>query len=369
MNKIPVPSPTSGESRDKFISRCMSRLSKVDSDKSQDQRSAMCYSAWRSKGDKGERGGDRGGSHNRPLNNSIRYMMPLMESVIINEKNTSKAVIHGVAISATTSRNGVEYTVEGLEKNESLIGMNIGLGHSGNPADNVGKIIASTWDPVSKSRRYKAEVFNTARYPDAIDMVKNGLWQFVSIEAIPKNAKMDKKNKKLVVNDLEFIGLDFVKSPGIPQASAGLAGESFGNALYEALQKEIFEEVEENMPEEEKEQPEAEEVEEKSTPKVIEKVVEKTDKKVLELLENQNKILEKLKEKVTKLEEKKEEKLEEESKAVMEESEKKPLVESAKLSSEKVPSSVKKDTLVFENIEGNMASFWVMPDYESRRGA
>jgi len=46
---MPIPTPNKNEERDKFISRCISRLVKVDSDRPQKQRIAICYSAWRKK--------------------------------------------------------------------------------------------------------------------------------------------------------------------------------------------------------------------------------------------------------------------------------------------------------------------------------
>jgi hypothetical protein len=341
---MPVPTPTSGEERDKCVSRCISALKHSDPSRPDKQIQAICFDKWRSKGTKGVRGGDREGPRNRPLRQSVKYMMPFT----LKEKANGKALIHGTAISAQTSRNGITYTVEGLKDNESLVNMNIGLGHSGNPADNIGRIIKSTWDDVSNSRKYQAEIFNTARYPDAIDMVEKGLWQFVSIEAIPKDAKYDKKNKSLIVNDLEFLGLDFVKSPGIRQASAAIAGESFGVALYEALdleKKNILEEL--NMTEEEKneeEKVEEQPVKEKTKNKIVEKVVYKTDPKVLELLESLTKEVKSLKEKAE--EDEDEEEVEEKSKAVVtEETKEKP-----------------ETNLIFEasGLPG-MKSFWVMP--------
>lgn len=285
-------------------------------------------------------------------NKTIKYMMPFE----LQEALDGKALIHGTAISATTSRNGITYTVEGLKDNKSLIGMNVGIGHSGNPADNVGKIIASTWDDVSKSIKYQAEIYNTARYPDAIDMVEKGLWQFVSIEAMPtKEPEVNKESKELIVNDLEFLGLDFVKSPGIRQASAAIAGESFGVALSEALQIENEFTEEEVMTDELKE----------STPEIPKELSEKAKLYDEHLAKKEKaKLREELKAELKKelLEELKgDEKVEEKSKAVIEEE-----------TSEKVEESVKRIS-VLGNVQGiqpgqvivegadTSAGFWVMP--------
>jgi hypothetical protein len=44
---MPVPKPHKGESQDDFISRCMSKLADTDPDRPNEQRLAMCFSAWR----------------------------------------------------------------------------------------------------------------------------------------------------------------------------------------------------------------------------------------------------------------------------------------------------------------------------------
>jgi len=356
--KIPVPKPKSGENRDKFVSRCISTMKHLDPKRDDKQIQAICFDSWRKGGTKGERGGDRGGSHNRQLNNAIRYMMPFE----LKESASGKALIHGTAITASTSRNGVTYTVEGLKDNKSLIGMNVGIGHSGNPADNVGRIIKSTWDDVSKSIKYEAEIYNTARYPDAIDMVEKGLWQFVSIEAMPtKEPKINKESKELVVNDLEFLGLDFVKSPGIRQASAAIAGESFGVALSEALHIDENKFMEEFEMAEEKEEPSKEipkEVEEKA--RLYDELMENKEKEKLKE-ELKKELLKELKEGIEKKKEEKVENVEEESKAVVTETPEEEVEETVK----RIPvlgrvDGIKPGQVIVEGADTS-AGFWVMP--------
>ncbi len=64
---MPIPTPSGKEERDAFVSRCIKTLSKRDPDRPRKQVIAICYTAWREKGKKGVRGGDRGGSHSRQL--------------------------------------------------------------------------------------------------------------------------------------------------------------------------------------------------------------------------------------------------------------------------------------------------------------
>lgn len=44
---MPVPKPRKGEGSQEFISRCVRHLAKVDPDRTQKQRLAMCYSSLR----------------------------------------------------------------------------------------------------------------------------------------------------------------------------------------------------------------------------------------------------------------------------------------------------------------------------------
>jgi len=66
---MPIPKPNAQESKDAFISRCMGNdlMNKEYSDK--EQRAGVCYTQWKKHGQSGERGGDRGGSKDRPLEN------------------------------------------------------------------------------------------------------------------------------------------------------------------------------------------------------------------------------------------------------------------------------------------------------------
>lgn len=50
---MPLPTPREGESKSKFVSRCISTVTKAGEFDSQKQRTAVCYTQWRrSKGGK-----------------------------------------------------------------------------------------------------------------------------------------------------------------------------------------------------------------------------------------------------------------------------------------------------------------------------
>jgi len=46
---MPIPKVKKSESKNKFISRCISRLSKVDSNRPHKQIVAICHTQWRAK--------------------------------------------------------------------------------------------------------------------------------------------------------------------------------------------------------------------------------------------------------------------------------------------------------------------------------
>ena len=70
---MPIPSPKKNEPQNKFISRCMGDKIMRKEYPDQKQRSGVCYTQWRRKGTKGVRGGDRGGTRNRPLRQAKLY--------------------------------------------------------------------------------------------------------------------------------------------------------------------------------------------------------------------------------------------------------------------------------------------------------
>lgn len=222
---MPLPSPNKGESQNDFVSRCMSSDMMKSEFPDQKQRVAVCYSQWRKGGTKGIRGGDRGGSHSRPLkgesmkkiiNEKIKFSAPFMcESL---EKEKDKIKIKGTMIKAKTSRNNRMYAIEELEK-AVFTGDTISVGHGDSPTDNVG-----TFKPVMKEDGidFEAEIRNTPYHPGIVEMIKNGLIKFVSVEAIAKELEEDTDGNR-IVRGLDFTGLGLVKTPGFPEATFAIA--------------------------------------------------------------------------------------------------------------------------------------------------
>ena len=129
--------------------------------------------------------------------------------------------IKGCLMKATESRNNRTYEMDGIVKAEKLAEMPlpVSMNHSEDVSDNVGKItkLISTGDGLD----YEGVVYNTAKYPDAVQMMENGLINKISIEA--DNPLFENKGGKVMVKEFTLMGAGLVKYSGIPQASASIA--------------------------------------------------------------------------------------------------------------------------------------------------
>src|SRR3990167_5103639 len=145
----------------------------------------------------------------------------IIEDYKIDESIADDRVkIKGIALKARESRNGVLYQVEEIKKAaETLIGRSIAMNHSDNAEDVVGTV--EKIEMQDDVLRYEGVAYNTGKHPYTIDMLRKGLIKHVSMETIP--GKVDYVENTKVVKELEFIGLAFVRHPGIPEASTSIA--------------------------------------------------------------------------------------------------------------------------------------------------
>jgi hypothetical protein len=158
----------------------------------------------------------------KKVKESIRYAVPF-EIVSENIKEgieNGPTHIKGIAVSAVTSRNGVTYEMEELIKaKETLTGKSIGLNHSDDVTDNVGLI--ESVEQSENGLTYTGKAFDTGKHPYISDMIKKGLITHVSLEAI--SPRFEERGGKKIAKDMEFLGLSFVRHPGIPDASVTIA--------------------------------------------------------------------------------------------------------------------------------------------------
>src|SRR3990167_9506233 len=156
---------------------------------------------------------------------------PEIVEVVTKQKESVK--IKGTLLRATESRNGRVYEFDAVIKagKEAVLPMPISMNHTDNVDDNVAKITKLV--PTDEGLDYEGIAYNTAKFPDMIEKLKNGLISKISIEG--DGTKLDNKGDKVIVKEMRLLGAGFVKYEGIPGACASVA---------EALEKEMNEEVE-----------------------------------------------------------------------------------------------------------------------------
>jgi len=246
------------------------------------------------------------------VNFRLKSPITVVESI---QNNDNQRKIKGMALPAQESRNGYTYTLENIQgakfsgkefiRGKELL---IGLNHSEDVTDNVGK-----WTPTFEDNGigFKGVAFNTQKHPYMTDMLDKGLMPFVSIEAM---ADLVKEEETVFAKNLDILGMDFVKHPGMPDANVGIA-EAFDAALQESpktikgddmTKEEIKVQEEEESPKQEEpiEEPKEEKKEETVKAPVEEKEDSSLIDKVFEKLDEQTKIVSELAKEVKEIKEK-----------------------------------------------------------------
>jgi len=300
---MPIPTPKSGESKDKFISRCMGSDIMNSEFPDQKQRAGVCYSQWRKKGE----------SMDEMKKPALTYARPI--SIIESKTEDKKLFIKGVAIDVGISRNNVDYTPNVLRAAaQSLIGKPLMLNHEDHDVRNiVGKVVEAEFD--GKNVPFKAEIDKSESW--LVNKLQNGYIDKVSIGAdtIDENGihydPVPDDDGIIRPTGIEFLELSLVPIPGVPNASINqVIAESYNkrvktmaekNKMAEQLEelKKKNEELEKKLAEQEEKTDDSSKEEEKSEPE------EKTEDRPEEKKEPQeNAKVKSLEEKVEKLNEK-----------------------------------------------------------------
>lgn len=244
-------------------------------------------------------------------NVSLSFTSPvtIMERL---EKENNVVKVGGLAVPAQESRNGRTYKLEDLHAakfgghafSEGNM-LTMGLNHSTDVTDNVGK-----WSPSFTERgiEFSGVVYNTEKHPYLIGMLDKGLLPYVSVEM---TADLVKEGDVLYAKNQDVLGLDFVKVPGLADASVGIA-EAFEKAYAKVedkpikgdkmVKEKIIEEEEEKPQEEEEEKPAEEE--EKDEPEQDKEPEASGESMIDKLFERFDKKVESLESKIKKIEEK-----------------------------------------------------------------
>ncbi len=207
---MPIPTPSKGEDKNAFISRCMSSEVMQKEFPDQKQRSAVCYSKWR----------EHEGVEPMVYENiKFKFSSPFVtEEITKDEGKVKETKVKGVALPPTTSRNGRTYTFEEIHA-AKITGGTISLNHTEDVTDNVGTV---KFHKTDNGLEYDGVIYDTGKHPYVTDMLKKGLIRHVSIEAIAQTLEED-ADGNAIVKGIDITGLGLVKTPGIPEASIALS--------------------------------------------------------------------------------------------------------------------------------------------------
>jgi len=204
---MPVPKPREGESKDDFISRCISFLHRENPDRSNEQNVAIAHEAWR-------------GSKKASLTfEAVLYHVRTGE-----EKNLATFYL------MNTSPNRLKWGVTDKALEEALptlLGQTIGCGpgyktdvHYPDP------IPVGEWVSFDKPNGY---ALATAEIKDqvALEKIRRGEWGPISV--VIDSYRDREEDDNTIVESFVFKKVDFVDVPAFPQAGfmnfAGIPGE------------------------------------------------------------------------------------------------------------------------------------------------
>jgi hypothetical protein len=193
----------------------------------------------------------------------IEFYMPINESISTN----GSFIIRGTAINETTTRNGITYVAEELEKSAyTFRNKPILLDHN----NSVKNIVGRTTENVSYNDIKRAIMFEGKVMDKEIQqMIKDGRITNVSIGAKVQDLVDDKDSGTVKAVGIEGLEISFVAVPGDP--NAGIA-----SALWESyeMKKKIEEDYISDDAEAEDEEEEEKELDEEKN-KVVNQIVEK----------------------------------------------------------------------------------------------
>lgn len=147
---------------------------------------------------------------------------------------TKDFIIKGIAINATTTRNGNTYTVEELRKNgKTLEGRPILRDHLNSTEAIVGRVTRAEYSEMDKALLFEGVI----KDPKYKAMIADGLINNVSVGAMVEDAEevVDEATGRssYSLKGLQFLEVSLVAIPADP--NAGFATASFDRAVAEAI--------------------------------------------------------------------------------------------------------------------------------------
>ncbi|MEK7112948.1 MAG: hypothetical protein AAB875_06580, partial [Patescibacteria group bacterium] len=128
-------------------------------------------------------------------------------------------------------------------KNDAKLPIPVSMNHTEDVTDNTALITKLI--PTGDGLDYEGVAYNTAKHPDAIEMMQKGLVSKISIEA--DNAITEEIGDKVIIKGFDLMGAGFVKYAGFSQASTSIA-----EALETKNEVEDMEELEKQLREKDK---------------------------------------------------------------------------------------------------------------------
>ena len=191
-------------------------------------------------------------------NKKINWYSPINE-FFVKEQKTGESdltqkdfIIRGVAITASTTRNGITYLVEELKNSlQSFVDKPVLEDHEPKVRSIVGRTTENIqWDDNINGITFEARIVNET----IKQMIKDGLIKNVSIGAMVKRLEeiSEGENITKIARGIEGLELSLVATPGDANASISqglMLNESFGNAIEEAFKEVKSKMVEENITE------------------------------------------------------------------------------------------------------------------------
>ena len=160
--------------------------------------------------------------------NVVEWSSPIVEATQKNNGRRDDLIIKGVAITETTSRNGITYVAEELEKaGPTWTGKPMLLDHQALIDNIVGRVNKSEYKSFNKAIHYEARIVDE----DIKSKIKNGVITDVSIGAKVKDIVKDKKSGTLTAVGIEGLEISFVAVPGIVDQHFTSIGEAFQNSF------------------------------------------------------------------------------------------------------------------------------------------
>jgi len=218
---MPLPTPSKGEERNTFISRCISKA--VGDGMPQEQAVAACHSTWRrAKGIKEPKS---------KMNLKFNYQVPIIESAFVNDD----FIITGVALNATVTSNNHKFLAEELKKSaDTLSGVPLLIDHRNEVEAIKGRVLNGEYNEEGPKVNFRAHVIDETMK----GMIKDGRINSVSVGCAVEELE-ETEDGFFIPRGIEFKELSLV-------AVAADAGATFDIALQEAYKTVINGSIEES---------------------------------------------------------------------------------------------------------------------------